>query len=138
MAEDQLCDAGVQYQVITIEGLNVDSGLTGNLKEARWSNVHEMNVPGRNTIFIGLAMSIAENMGIDEVWYGADYSDRENLFPDCYQEYVMKMNEVMKISGVKPIRLVAPLLGMTKEIILETLDCFWGITKNKLYTGYEK
>jgi len=137
MAENQLSDAGVKYQVITINGLNVDSGLTGNLKEARWDNVHEMNVPGRNTIFIGLAMSVAENMGIDEVWYGADYSDRENLFPDCYQEYVMRMNEVMKISGVKPIKLVAPLLGMSKEIILEMLDCFWGIKKDQLYTGYE-
>jgi 7-cyano-7-deazaguanine synthase len=137
MAENQLSDAGVQYQVITIEGLNVDSGLTGDLGEARWDNVHEMHVPARNTIFIGLAMSVAEHKGIDEVWYGSDYSDRENLFPDCYQEYVVKMNEMMAIAGPKPIKLHAPLLGMTKEVILEMLDCFWSIKKDKLYSGYE-
>jgi 7-cyano-7-deazaguanine synthase len=137
MAEDQLCDLGVSYQVITIDGLNVNSGLTGDLKEARWNNVHEMNVPARNTIFIGLAMSVAENMGVDEVWYGPDYSDRIHLFPDCYQEYVVKMNEMMEISGVKPIKLIAPLLGMSKEVILEILDNTWGIKTDQVYTGYE-
>ena len=136
-AKKQLENYGGSYQIITIKDLNVDSGLTGDLKESRWDNVHEMNVPGRNTIFIGLAISVAENMGIDEVWYGPDYSDRINLFPDCYQEYVVKMNEVLAISGVKPIKLVAPLLGMSKELILETLDNFWGIKQTDMHSGYE-
>ena len=137
MAENQLCDFEVKYQVVTIDGLNVDSGLTGKLTESRWNNVHEMNVPGRNTIFIGLAISVAENMDIDEVWYGPDYSDRINRFPDCYQEYVVRMNEVLAISGVRPIKLVAPLMGMTKEVILELLAETWNITENNLYSGYE-
>jgi 7-cyano-7-deazaguanine synthase len=136
-AEKQLSEIGVTYQRIGIAGLDVDSGLTGDLKEARWDNVHEMNVPGRNTIFIGLAISVAENMGIDEVWYGPDYSDRINLFPDCYQEYVVKMNEVLAISGVKPIKLVAPLLGMSKELILEMLDVFWGVKESDMHSGYD-
>lgn len=138
VAENQLSDWGVKYQVITIDGLNVNSGLTGDLEEGRWDNVSEMHVPARNTIFIGLAMSVAENMGVDEVWYGPDYSDRIHLFPDCYQEYVVKMNEMMAVSGPKPITLHAPLLGMTKEVILEILDCFWSIKADKLYSGYEK
>ena len=136
-AKRQLRGWGVKFQEIKIGNLNVDSGLTGALNEARWENVHEMNVPGRNTIFIGLAISIAENMGIDEIWYGPDYSDRENLFPDCYQEYVVKMNEVMEQSCATPIKLVAPLLGMSKELILETLDLFWGIRGQQLHSGYE-
>lgn len=136
-AKKQLKELDVEYQVITIRGLNVDSGLTGELKEQRWDNVHAMNVPARNTIFIGLAMSVAENKGIEEVWYGPDYSDRIHLFPDCYQEYVVKMNEMMEIAGVKPIKLVAPLLGMSKELILEILDNFWEIKSNQLHSGYE-
>jgi len=136
-ADRQLKAEGVEYQIVKIKDLNVNSGLTGDLSEARWENVHEMNVPGRNTIFIGLAISVAENMGIDEVWYGPDYSDRINLFPDCYQEYVVKMNEVLAISGVRPIKLVAPLLGMSKELILELLRNFWGITEQELHSGYE-
>lgn len=136
-AGTQLEDLGVEYQVVKVDGLNVNSGLTGELTEARWDNVHEMNVPGRNTIFIGLAISVAENLGIDEVWYGPDYSDRINLFPDCYQEYVVKMNEVLAVSGVKPIKLVAPLLGMSKELILEILENHWGITTDQMHSGYD-
>lgn len=136
-AKKQLENEGVEYQVVKIRDLNVDSGLTGSLSESRWENVHAMNVPGRNTIFIGIAISVAENRGIDEVWYGPDYSDRINLFPDCYQEYVVKMNEVLAISGVKPIKLVAPLLGMSKELILEILDNFWNIKPTDMHSGYE-
>jgi 7-cyano-7-deazaguanine synthase len=136
-AKKQLENDGVTYQIITIKDLNVNSGLTGELTEARWDNVHEMNVPGRNTIFIGLAISIAENMDIDEVWYGPDYSDRINLFPDCYQEYVVKMNEVLAMQGSKPITLVAPLLGMSKELILEILDTFWSIKQEDMHSGYD-
>ena len=137
-ARVQLKEWGISWQQISVSGLNVSSGLTGDLRESRWNNVHAMNVPGRNTIFIGLAISVAENMGIDEVWYGPDYSDRINLFPDCYQEYVVKMNEVLAISGVKPIKLVAPLLGMSKELILEMLDVSWEIKPEHLHSGYEE
>lgn len=133
----QLSEYGVPYKIIKIYNLNVDSGLTGELNEGRWDNVHEMNVPGRNTIFIGLAISVAENEGIDEVWYGPDYSDRINLFPDCYQEYVVKMNELLSVQGSYPIKLVAPLLGMSKELILEILDNFWGIKQKDMHSGYE-
>ncbi len=137
-AESQLEGEGVSYTTIKLENYNVDSGLTGSHTEARWDNVHDMNVPGRNTIFIGLAAGVAESIGIDEVWYGADYSDRINLFPDCYQEYVVKMNEVLTISGVKPIKLVAPLMGMTKELIINILKNQFNIQLVELYSGYDK
>jgi len=136
-AKRQLFKEQVTFQIINLEGLNVDSGLTGGLTESRWDNVHAMNVPARNTIFLGLAMSVAENMGLDEVWYGPDYSDRINLFPDCYQEYVVKMNEVAEISGVKPIKIVAPLLGMSKELIKEILYNMWGIRDEDMHSGYD-
>jgi len=139
-AQEQLRseDIEIGYQIIKVENLGVDSGLTGDKTEARWNNVHAMNVPGRNTIFIGLAISVAENMGLDEVWYGPDYSDRINLFPDCYQEYVVKMNEVLAISGVKPIKLVAPLLGMSKELILEILKNQFDVQLVEMHSGYDK
>lgn len=133
----QLQEAQVDCQKVVVDGLNINSGLTGHLTESRWDNVHSMNVPGRNTIFIGLAISVAENMGVDEVWYGPDYSDRLNLFPDCYPEYVVKMNEVLAISGVRPIKLVAPLMGMTKELILQILEKTFGVQAEDMHSGYE-
>jgi len=135
----QLENLSVHYQVVKISGLDVDSGLTGGLQEQRWDNVHAMNVPGRNTIFIGIAYSIAENMSVDEIWYGPDYSDAENKFPDCYQDYVVRMNKVLEVSGVRPLKLRAPLLGWTKEMIIEYLEEVYEIdVENELHSGYEE
>lgn len=134
----QLESLGISWKTVSVKDLGLNSGLTGLQITGRWDNVHEMNVPGRNTIFIGLAISVAENMGIDEVWYGPDYSDRINLFPDCYQEYVVKMNEVLAISGVKPIKLVAPLLGMSKELILEILQNHFLVRMTDMHSGYDE
>lgn len=134
-AEKQLLNNNINYQIIKIEGLNINSGLTGNKIKGRWNTVHEMNVPARNTIFLGIAMGIAENLNIDEIWYGADFSDRLNNFPDCYQEYVVKINELSKISGVTPIKIIAPLLGMSKELILQLLKTY--NPTEIVYSGYD-
>ncbi len=128
----------IKYHTIRIEGLNIDSGLTGSLEKDRWDNVNSMNVPGRNSMLLSIALGVAENYEIDEIWYGADYSDRLNKFPDCYQEYVVKINELSKISGVKPIKIVAPLLGMPKELILDILKNQYNITQADMYSGYDQ
>jgi len=135
MAENQLGKRAIPFKKLKIE-IPADSGLTGNFIESQYENVHAMNVPARNTIFIGLAASLAESNGITEIWYGADYSDRENLFPDCYQDYVIQMNFVLQISGVRPIKLIAPLLGMPKDMILNLLKA-WNPAETSVYSGYD-
>lgn len=128
----------VPYQIVKLHDLKLNSGLTGDLQSARWENVHSENVPGRNTMFLSIAFSIAENLDIQEIWFGADYSDRENLFPDCYQEYVYKINELFKISGVKPIKVIAPLLGWTKDMVVDYLKKTCSITNSDMFSGYEE
>jgi 7-cyano-7-deazaguanine synthase len=136
-AVKHLKDRRIDYQIVKISNLNLNSGLTGNLIEGQYSNVSPVNVPARNTMLISIAYAIAENKNIDEIWYGADYSDRENLFPDCYQEYVYAMNELLKVAPVKPIRLVAPLLGWTKEMVIDYLE-LTGVELSDVYSGYEE
>ena len=131
----QLQDLKVPFQVLTISGLKIDSGLTGSEEEGQFEGVSEMYVPGRNTIFLSLAFSMAESRGIDTIWYGADYSDRVNLFPDSIQEYVIKVNELFSISGSKPIMVEAPLLGFTKELVFQMLASF-GVSKESVFSGY--
>lgn len=133
----QLKQLRVDWKVVEITNLGLNSGLTGDLIEGRFEGVSNVNVPARNTMLISVAYAIAENLGIDEIWYGADYSDRENLFPDCYQEYVFKMNELLEIAPARPIKLVAPLLGWTKNMILYYLDMM-GVERDEVYSGYEK
>jgi len=124
------------YQVVKLDGLNIDSGLTGDKVPDTYKGVHSMHVPSRNLMFIGIAASIAENMGIGMIWYGPDWSDFVNEFPDCKQEWVGRVNKVLEINGPTPIRLEAPLLGLSKETILSMLERKYNVTKDQLFSGY--
>ena len=124
------------WQEVDIINLEVNSGLTGNNIEGQYEGVHEKHVPGRNTIFLSIAFSIAEANNIPLIWIGCNYSDAVNLFLDCTQKYIMECNKMLKYAGPKEIKVEAPLMGMTKEFILELLENN-GITKKDLYSGYE-
>ena len=135
VAKTQLESMGISYQLSSIGNLKVDSGLTGDGKKDTYEDVHEMHVPSRNLMFIGIAASIAENRGADTIWYGADFSDYLNEFPDCKQEWIGRVNKVLAINGPKPIKLEAPLSGLTKEDIISLLKNF-GITEEEVFSGY--
>lgn len=137
-AKDHLMNLGINFQQITIKDMNINSGLTGDFKEGRWNNVNQNNVPARNSIFLTLAASIAENNDIQEIWIGCDMSDYYGDFPDCKQDYIGKMNEVFKIAFTKPIEIVAPLLGMTKQMVLNILNNSYGIKLTDIHSGYEE
>jgi len=121
------------YEVIHIPLDGVSSALTdGN---AQYEGVSEWHVPSRNLIFISLATSIAESKGIKRIWYGANYGDRENLFPDCYQEWVYKLNELLAINGSMIVEVEAPLLGLKKDSILQLMKTY-NIDKSEIFSGY--
>ena len=137
-AKHQLTHFGVAYRIVKLENYTVNSGLTGDNIPGTYDGVNEMNVPGRNTVFIGIAAGIAESEGIDEIWFGADFSDRINKFPDCFQEFTYRMNEVLKVSGSYPMKLRAPLLGLTKEMVIGLLTKTYGVSMQNVYSGYEE
>lgn len=135
-AKKQLQKQYIDYQIVEINGLNLNSALTGNLIPGRFGpQVSEWHVPGRNTIFVSIAFSIAENMGIEEIWLGADYSDIENGFVDCKQDFINKTNELFQVNGSYPIKLRAPLLGLEKESVKKLLEDF-GVLQSEIFSGY--
>jgi len=131
-AMEQCSKRAVKYVYVTIPTLS-DSVLTGQNK--RYEGVSQWHVPARNMLFTAYAASLAESQGIDLIWYGANYADRENVFPDCTQEWVYQMNKLLQINGSRPIKLEAPLLGMQKETI-EKLAEAYQINKNEIFSGY--
>lgn len=134
-ATEQLTKLKIDFQTVSINGLSINSGLTGSGIKDTTGKVHEMHVPGRNSMFLSIAFSIAESKGIDTIWLGSDWNDRLNLFPDCYQEYIVAMNEAFKIAGPKPIKVEAPLTGMSKENIKKFLINS-GVKSNEIFSGY--
>jgi len=124
----------IRFHEIKLGNLEFRSALTSNEK-GLYPNVSEWHVPNRNMILLSIACGMAESKGINKVWYGADYSDFDHLFPDCTQKWLGKMNEVLKISSTNHVQIEAPLLGFTKEMILTMLENK-GIKSDEFFSGY--
>jgi 7-cyano-7-deazaguanine synthase len=132
-ARSLVLEKGVAHQLIQIEDFAISSKLTDGI--VKYPGVSEWHVPSRNLIFISLAVSLAESNGINTVWYGANYEDREHLFPDCYQEWVYSLNKLLEINGSMKVQVEAPLLGMQKDTIRQLAKHF-GINNDKIFSGY--
>jgi 7-cyano-7-deazaguanine synthase len=81
-------------------------------------------VPGRNTVFLALALSWAEAIGATAVFIGATAVDYSG-YPDCRPEYVeafQKVSELGTKAGVEgsPIAILAPFVNSPKSQIITT------------------
>lgn len=79
-------------------------------------------VPGRNTVFIALALSLAEAKGAEAIYLGINAVDYSG-YPDCRPDYLAAYQDLARLSskvGVEghPIQLVAPLVEDTKVDIV--------------------
>ncbi len=79
-------------------------------------------VPARNTVFLALALAMAEGIGASELHIGANAVDYSG-YPDCRPEFISAFDalaEVATKAGVEgnPIRVKAPLLYMSKAEII--------------------
>ena len=80
-------------------------------------------VPGRNTIFISLALSYAETIDADFVALGVNVLDYSG-YPDCRPEFIDKFRELSGLAnkrGVegRPIQIYTPIIGNTKAEIIK-------------------
>lgn len=80
-------------------------------------------VPGRNTLFVAFASSLAEGIGAREIHIGPNRDDYF-LYPDCRPEYLNAFQNLLNLSSKKsvegfPTKLVAPLIGLNKGEIVK-------------------
>ncbi len=80
-------------------------------------------VPGRNILFLSYATSIAEGLGLSEIYIGVNALDYSG-YPDCRPEFIKAFQQAISIgtkSGdeKKTILIKTPLLHLSKkEIVL--------------------
>ncbi len=79
-------------------------------------------VPARNTIFLALALGLAEARGAGEIWLGVNALDYSG-YPDCRSEFVEAFQTVIDRgtrSGTerREPRIITPLITMTKAEII--------------------
>ena len=101
-------------------------------------------VPGRNTIFISVALSYAEAIDADFIGLGVNALDYSG-YPDCRPDYIKKFQELADLANKRgrennPIKLWTPLIDLNKEKIFQlafennvpldkTWSCYSGNTK---------
>jgi len=80
-------------------------------------------VPGRNTIFIAVALSYAEAINADLIGLGVNALDYSG-YPDCRPDYIQKFQELAILANKRgrednPINLWSPLINLNKEDIFQ-------------------
>lgn len=73
-------------------------------------------LPARNLIFLATAASYAEAHGANELWIGANLSDRAG-FPDCRPAVIRSMRAVLALATATPLDIVAPLIDKPKAAV---------------------
>lgn len=80
-------------------------------------------VPARNTIFLSFALALAERIGANDIFFGANQLDYSG-YPDCREEYIRAFETMANLAtkagveGKTRLTIHAPLLHMTKAAII--------------------
>ena len=101
-------------------------------------------VPFRNGLFLAYATSVALQLDIDTIYYGAHKDDAAgNAYPDCSHEFIEHMSIAINQGSGHKVHLEAPWwnmnkadvvrkgvsLGMNREDFEHTWSCYKGDTK---------
>lgn len=93
--------------------------------EASSTEIPITYLPARNTIFLSLALSWAEVIGANDIYYGANCVDY-SLYPDCRPDYIQAFEKVANLAtkvgveSAKPVfKIHSPLLLLNKAQIIQ-------------------
>lgn len=89
-------------------------------------------LPGRNLLFLSLAVNVAAANGLTEVQFGASGADADN-YPDCRPAFVESVDAMSRAWGV---RVRAPLLGSTRGDVLRRAGAA-GVPLGLVWSCYE-
>jgi len=118
------------------------SALTDNIEvPEHGEGIPVTYVPARNTIFLSFALAYAEVIDADAIFIGVNAVDYSG-YPDCRPEYIEAFQNMANLAikrGVegKPIKIVAPLLYMSKaEIVKKGMEL--GVPFEKTWSCYRE
>jgi 7-cyano-7-deazaguanine synthase len=97
-------------------------------------------VPGRNTVFIAIALSLAEAQGASSIYLGINAVDYSG-YPDCRPEYLETYQNLIALSskvGIEgnSIQLIAPLIRNSKIDIVKQAIAL-GVPINETWSCYQ-
>lgn len=113
LRQSGLRNATVLHADVRLRGLGARGGLTQHGGEG----VSPHYVPGRNGVFLALALSAAETVGAEVVVLGATLEDAAG-FPDCRPAYLDAVRAMACAGMARAPGLVAPLAALTKAEVI--------------------
>lgn len=96
-------------------------------------------VPNRNMMFLSIAAAYAENMGAQEVYYGAQKHDLYGYF-DTTPEFLSRINAVLQLNRKNTVCIKAPFVEYSKADVIKlglSLEVDYGKTWS-CYSGGDK
>ena len=91
--------------------------------------------PYRNALFIIYAAAYVAKNGGGQVWYAAHTNDWA-VYPDCRPEFVEKMNELLQVAHLEPVKLQAPFVNLHKYEIVR-IGHRLGVDYSKTWSCYK-
>ena len=100
-----------------------DGTIPTNREDLGEATIPSTYVPARNTIFLSLALALAEVTGAEAIVIGVNALDYSG-YPDCRPDYLAAFERLAALAtraGVEgqPLRIAAPLLHLSKAQIIE-------------------
>lgn len=113
----------------------IDVPTRSDLKQQR--DIPITYVPARNTIFLSVALGLAEVLGAQDIFIGANAVDYSG-YPDCRPEFISAFTNLANLAtkcGIEgnSIQIQAPLINMTKADIIKLgiqLGVDYGLTSS--------
>jgi 7-cyano-7-deazaguanine synthase len=91
-------------------------------------------LPSRNLVFLALGSAHAAGVGAEELHIGINSIDFSG-YPDCTPAFFDAFSNVHTLAGASDVRIIAPLLSMTKPSIA-TLAASLGICRTDTWSCY--
>ncbi len=118
-------EVGVELRAIGGSALTDETEVPkGRSDAARAQGVPVTYVPARNTVFLGLALGLAEVVGARDLFIGVNAVDYSG-YPDCRPEFIRAFEALANLAtraGVEGehFHIHAPLLSLSKADIIRT------------------
>ncbi|MBN1383767.1 MAG: 7-cyano-7-deazaguanine synthase QueC [Elusimicrobia bacterium] len=118
--------AGCDYRIVKITFKWKGSSLIDKNKKIPFAamntkiggHIPSTYVPGRNTIFLSYAVSLAETIGAKKIFIGANAMDFSG-YPDCRPQYYKVFNKLLSVATKnRNIRILTPIIYKTKKEIV--------------------
>lgn len=132
---NKLLDVKYIKDIAPTSSLTNDDIDTPNVKDIMGEAQPKSYVPFRNLMFISILASYAEAVKASEIWYGAAEADSLAGYWDSSNEFIDTFNNLTALNRETVIKLVAPLVRMSKkDIVLDGVSL--GVNFKDTYTCY--